>query len=1412
VNTPELPGLELPSSAPDPLAQAAQRLLHALALLWTPQNRTTLHEATRLLGGPALPAAVIEAALRLLVGAGRVVALTVPPGRYVLADAARTPCYRELLDAHPAPELLEALRACGGLGPGPGFGFVAHRGLAPGRGSLVAMLRLALFSGADEPTIRALKTEIEYGGSWSEALDEAAFRGAFDAALAQRVDPAWQAQLAYLAAMMVCRAWQPRFLPWCEWALQQPAAQQPVHLRYQLAELLIHRGETDAALQRLGDGQGGFAQAMRAAAQLQRGEPAQACAGFAAALKARAAESGARKNLLPETLAWYYTLALLASGGAEQLTLARKFSVAESGSRKLQPVGWGRWAYAIALAQGEVAADARAFELRPYADVGLEALWTQLLRAWLVGQGALPAPVGDALAANRAQAARVAAALDSGALHWLARQLAGASAVLAGDPVPAGCVLAAQARSDWQRVLHALAALDVPEADAAKDEADRRLLWSLHVSPDGRLQAIVPLEQKRGARGWGRPKEVTLSRLAADKTLADRDARVARAIHQDRYHARVFELDRAEAIVALLGHPHLVLGDDAELAVELLSGTPRLEASAQTAADGKFVVLRLHPAPAIDAGAALPPGLADWQRREAEALRGICLEQESARRLRLVRYSAAQLRAARLLQAQPRIPAHAGAELQRALAVLGHHFDVHADVDSDARAVEGESRLRAELSPQGDGLHLRLVVAPLGEAGPRLVPGQGRSRLIAAVDGVSCSTNRDLAAERAHLAQVLDALPELDPSADGMEWDLDEPDAALRAVDVLPGLAAVQALDWPQGKPVRVLRADTPALRVEVRPSRNWLQVDARLPLDEGLVVDLQQLLRAAASTQHFVAIGHGAYLALSQSLRERLRLLAALGDAAGKDAGVRVAPTAAIALLDVVDGTGGDVGAWLRQRVDTLREAMDHSHAPPPTLQAQLRGYQEAGYNWAMRLARAGFGACLADDMGLGKTLQALAVLCARAAGGAALVVAPTSVCGNWLAECRRFAPALNARIVAEPGRDAALSEAGAGDLVIVSYTLLQQHAPAFAARAWHTVVADEAQAVKNALAKRSQALFELRADFRLALSGTPVENRLSELWSVMHFCNPGLLGPLTRFQTRFANPIERERQAGAQRTLHRLIAPFLLRRIKAEVLDDLPERTELTLSVQPDAAELAHYEALRRNLVDEIESAAHAQAPQARLHILAQLTKLRRAACDPRLVTPGFAPGAKVRAFAELVGDIVANRHRVLVFSQFVDFLGLLRVELDAAGVDYQYLDGATPAAERTRRVQAFQGGDGAAFLISLKAGGFGLNLTAADYVVIMDPWWNPAAEEQAMGRAHRIGQQRPVTVYRLVNRGTLEERIVELHRDKRALADSVLAEQQGEAALPSTQDLLELLRDAPLAGMDIGSASHRRTPAAC
>ena len=760
----------------------------------------------------------------------------------------------------------------------------------------------------------------------------------------------------------------------------------------------------------------------------------------------------------------------------------------------------------------------------------------------------------------------------------------------------------------------------------------------------------------------------------------------------------------------------------------------------------------------------------------------------------MIRFTAAQRRAAQLVSGRFAVPASAQDELQNALRALAGHFDVQSDHAAAAREEAAQTQLRAELPPAGDGLLLRLVAAPLGADGPRLMPGQGRERVMAAIKGESVGTLRDLTAEQAHLDAVIERLPFLTAPRRGdnvCEWVADDPELALAMVEALPPLAAIAAVDWPRGKSVRVTSVEANRLKLTVKTERDWFRVAGRAELDEGRVFELQALLAAAAGKSRFVALGEGEYLALSATLRERLAALSAVVEI---DKGGIKAPNLASAWLDeTLDGIAVETDKAFRQRVERLRAAQDIRPAVPGGLQAELRPYQEDGYQWAARLAAAGFGACLADDMGLGKTVQALALLIARAAGGPALVVAPTSVCGNWLAEAARFAPGLNCRIYGEGERAGVVEALQAGDVLIASYTLMQQGAEIFGARTWHTLIADEAQAVKNAAAKRSQALFDLPANFRLALSGTPVENRLADLWSIMRFCNPGLLGTLPRFNERFAGPIERDRDRDAQRLLRRLVAPFVLRRTKAQVLEDLPPRTELVLAITPEADEAAHYEALRRLAIAESEDLAEQNAGQARLHILAQLTKLRRAACDPRLTTPDRAfVGAKVRAFAELAADLAANGHKALVFSQFVDFLTLLREPLDAAGIAYQYLDGATPQAERTRRVAAFQAGADDLFLISLKAGGFGLNLTAADYVVITDPWWNPAAEDQAMGRAHRIGQQRPVTVYRLVSKGTLEERIIELHHDKRALAEAFLAEGEAGTALPSTDDLLALMRD--------------------
>ena len=1378
------------------LSSNARAVARAMAVLWTWQTRASIQQLLRLLdlrsaASRAFTQDDVKIAQQELRHAGYLVDEGRRQGYTRLRDDARAELYREWLDGTPIVRLRAALHQTLGLDLGTRtYGWPLWDAAAT-----VAFLRLELLTGIESSAVDELHRRIAGVHPWPELM-AAAFTEAFDPAVFERLPPALRWDLAYAAVFGVCAQWRVDGLPVCDWALaktesESGRAAMPVHLRLQLAELLLHRGEVARVEALLAGEHSGAADALRAAVLVHAGRWAEAQTAFEGAIKRRQGEVAARKRVLPETVAWMYPLCLLAQHTSKHLELARKFCLGESGSRKPSSWdAWGGWVHAISVRLGDVAIERGALKLHSHTTAYLDRadFWRCLLLAWL-GAEASGKSGSDQSSSDRALiVGGLRRRLQACGFAWLDGQLAAAEAVLAGGESPPHFFIGGRQEA-WREVLSLLQTLG-DEVAGAKDERATRLVWSIELDRGGRIEVIEPMEQKRGTRGWTRPKSVPLARLAGNAKLDPWDAKVMQAVRQDRRYTRRYTLDRAAAISALIGHPAVVLAEAPETTVDVIEGMPELE----VAREGERFVMRVTPAVRPKAAGDAHAYFVDAEeQREHEALREITVLRDSPQRIRVIRLTPAQRRAAQLMSGGLAVPAAGAVELQQALQTLAGHFQVQSDHAEAAREVSAESRLRAELAPVGERLLLRLVVAPLGPDGPRLRPGVGRARVMAAVKGESVGAMRDLAIEAAHLDAVLAALPFLEPPGKRdlvCEWVVDDPEEALGMVELLPTLAAVTAVDWPRGQAVRVVTIDAARLSVQVRTERDWFRLQGRADLDEGRVMALAELLETAGG-RRFVPMGKGVYATLTRDLRQRLAELAAVAEP-GRGGDLRVPQLAGAWLDKVLEGVPAETDAGFRGRVARLRAAQEAQPALPPGLQVELRPYQEDGYAWAMRLAQAGFGACLADDMGLGKTVQALAVLVARGGDGPALVVAPTSVCGNWLAEAQRFAPTLNPVVYGEGDRAGSIAAAGPRDLLIVSWTLLQQAQERFVARRWHTVVADEAQAVKNAAAKRALALFELEADFCLALSGTPVENRLAELWSIMRYCNPGLLGTLSRFNERFAAPIERTRDRDAQRMLRRLIAPFVLRRTKAEVLQELPPRTELTVSVVPDAAEAAHYEALRRQAVAVAQSAVGERGGQAQLNILAQLTRLRRAACDPRLVSPelGIA-GAKLRVFAELATELVANGHKALVFSQFVDFLTLLRAPLDEAGIGYQYLDGSTPAAERTRRVAAFQAGESSLFLISLKAGGYGLNLTAADYVVITDPWWNPAAEDQAMGRAHRIGQLRPVTVYRLVAKGTLEERIIDLHHDKRALAEGVLADGGEGTALPTTDELIALLR---------------------
>ncbi len=488
-------------------------------------------------------------------------------------------------------------------------------------------------------------------------------------------------------------------------------------------------------------------------------------------------------------------------------------------------------------------------------------------------------------------------------------------------------------------------------------------------------------------------------------------------------------------------------------------------------------------------------------------------------------------------------------------------------------------------------------------------------------------------------------------------------------------------------------------------------------------------------------------------------------------------------ALTGTVEVDGEQVAVepsdWLRELRDRLSEPEDIG--PPRGLAATLRDYQLQGLRWLARMTSLGLGACLADDMGLGKTITLIALHLHRAQAGPTLVVCPASLLGNWEREITRFAPGVPVRRFHGAGRS--LAEEG---FVLTTYGTMRLDAERLAEHSWGLLVADEAQHVKNPASGTAKALREIPAAARVALTGTPVENNLSELWAVLDWTTPGLLGSLARFRSRWAKPVESGDKATAER-LARLVGPFLLRRRKSDpgIAPELPPKTETDRPVALTTEQAGLYEAAVREIMGQIESA---QGMARRGLIVKLLTGLKQICNHPAQYLHEAAPrlpgrSGKLELLDELVDTIVAEDGAVLVFTQYVAMARLLDKHLAARGVGTQLLHGGTPVAKREEMVRRFQDGDAPVFLLSLKAAGTGLNLTRADHVIHYDRWWNPAVEDQATDRAYRIGQTRPVQVHRLIAEGTIEDRIAQMLAAKRSLADAVLA--GGEAAFTELTD---------------------------
>lgn len=469
-----------------------------------------------------------------------------------------------------------------------------------------------------------------------------------------------------------------------------------------------------------------------------------------------------------------------------------------------------------------------------------------------------------------------------------------------------------------------------------------------------------------------------------------------------------------------------------------------------------------------------------------------------------------------------------------------------------------------------------------------------------------------------------------------------------------------------------------------------------------------------------------------------------------------------------------------------------------PPTFRATLRPYQSQGVAWLDLLRESGLGGILADDMGLGKTVQILALIALEKRRGhltdPVLVVAPTSLMTNWSTEAQKFAPDLKILVLHGADRKHKFAAIAEHDLVLTTYPLIARDREILLAREWHMAVLDEAQTVKNPDAATTRWLRETKARYRFCLTGTPMENHLGELWSIMSFVNPGYLGDKAAFSRQWRTPIEKRGDKVRTTALARRVKPFLLRRTKTEVATELPAKSEMVEAIVLEGPQRDLYDSIRLTMSRKVrEAIAKRGLAKSHIVVLEALLRMRQACCDPALLKLNDGvdrPSAKLDRLIEMVGELLSEGRKIIVFSQFTSMLDLIRKRFDADGVRYSLLTGQTK--DRKAAIEAFQGGAAEIFLISLKAGGVGLNLTAADTVIIFDPWWNPAVEEQAIDRAYRIGQDKAVFVYRLVTAGTIEEKMDELKARKRALADG-LFDRDGGIASALTESDVNALFDA-------------------
>ncbi|MFA8298901.1 MAG: DEAD/DEAH box helicase [Hyphomicrobiales bacterium] len=917
---------------------------------------------------------------------------------------------------------------------------------------------------------------------------------------------------------------------------------------------------------------------------------------------------------------------------------------------------------------------------------------------------------------------------------------------------------------DWKNILAQIQRIHIEEEEEVTKSP--RLAWQI----DLENKTIFPIEQRLGVNStWSKGRKISLQRLkeegfensmSQDKTII----KCIKLIADDKGNPTYY-MDTEKAFPLLAEHPFIYTEDNH---VELELGKVTINITKV----GNYYIIKTpeiinHTPPVII--------------------------QETKSRFKVYEINRFHQQLRAIINGDSfKIPEKYLPQLKQIFKRVRKYVNVNYEYIQDTLPVIEYNKKTIVRIRKNENKHfiVELFVKPIEHGDLYFKPGVGTEIVSGNIDHIRVKTKRYLDQEILSARELVRICPVLSPLKNiNKELIISNKEELLELLLQLRELSEFNNVEWIGKDEYRVIgSASNNDIKLKINKYNNWFELQGILELPYDQIFPLKEVLQVVTNdNERFIEISKNLFVAVTEELKKTLQKINLFTQC--KDNRLLIHPQASLAFENIKSEIHSLITdeAW-REKINSLKSINEIMPSTPEGLNAELREYQREGFQWLSRLYTIGVGACLADEMGLGKTLQAITMILDKASEGPSLVVAPASLCFNWINEINKFTDDLNPIKLDQNNRTKAIKDLKQHDVLVISYGLLQSEVEELKKIDWVVTILDEAHAIKNYNTKRAGAAQEIKSDFKLITTGTPIQNNLNEIWSLFEFINPNLLGTQKDFSNKFGPTDNIEENHARRESLKRIMKPYILRRTKDQVLKELPPKTESTLFIDLSEEEVAFYNTIKEKA---IKALSDQNAEKQTMQILAELTRLRLASCNTKLVNgKSEISSSKLNTLDNLLTSILDANHKVIIFSQFTTHLNIIKRHLEKQKLNLLYMDGKTPMSKREKLVKTFQDELADVFLISLKTGGVGLNLTAADYVIHMDPWWNPSVEDQASDRVHRIGQDKPVTIYKLIARNTIEEKIIELHKNKIDLANQLLRGTDKISSL-SSEDLFNLLK---------------------